>query len=141
VLNPAGDYQKHIDFPEKYGFFSDLDVNANGEVLLIDSIQARLFHAAKDADRLSPLTQNLQEYMRFPTSLTTDVRGRIFLVDRNGSRIVVLGQDGSFLSRQSAMGWKEGRLNFPSQICATGSGEVFVADTNNSRIQIFKTVE
>jgi len=79
--------------------------------------------------------------MRFPTSLTTDSRGRIYLVDRNGGSVVVLGQDGSFLSRQSAMGWKEGRLNFPSQICATGSGEVFIADTNNNRIQVFKTIE
>ena len=141
VLNAAGDYQNQIAFPEEYGFFSDLAVDAKGSVLLIDSIRARLYHAAKDADGFSPLTQSLQEFMRFPTSLTTDSRGRIYLVDRNGGSVAVLGQDGSFLTRQSAMGWKEGRLNFPSQICATGSGEVFIADTNNNRIQIFKTVE
>ena len=141
VLNAAGEFQRHIDFPETYGFFSDLAVDAKGEILLIDSIQAQLFHAAKDAARFSPFTQSLKEYMRFPTSLTTDARGRIYLVDRNGGSIVLLGQDGSFLSRQSALGWKEGRLHFPSQICATSRGEVFIADTNNNRIQIFNTVE
>jgi tripartite motif-containing protein 71 len=79
--------------------------------------------------------------MRFPRSMTTDSRGRIYLVDRNGGSIVLLGQDGSFLERQSGFGWKEGRLNYPSQICITVDGEVFVADTRNNRVQIFQEVE
>lgn len=141
VLNAAGEYQRHIDFPDKNGFFSDLAIDARGDILVIDSVQAQVFRAAKDGARFSPLTPSLQEYMRFPTNLTTDARGRIYVVDRNAGRVVVLGQDGSFLSRQSALGWKEGRLHFPSQICATGRGEIFIADTNNHRVQIFATVE
>jgi hypothetical protein len=79
--------------------------------------------------------------MRFPTSLDTDKRGRINLVDRNGSKIIILGQDGSFLGRLSAMGWREGFLNYPSQLCLNNKGEIFIADTNNNRIQIFAVVE
>ncbi|MCG6916346.1 MAG: hypothetical protein LJE89_02245, partial [Deltaproteobacteria bacterium] len=89
----------------------------------------------------SPITSSLKEYVRFPASLTTDDRGRIYLVDRNGGSIIILGQDGSFLSRQSGMGWKEASLNYPGQMCINKEGEVFVADTRNSRIQIFKLVE
>jgi DNA-binding beta-propeller fold protein YncE len=141
VLDPEGAYQKHLDFPENYGFLSDVTVDPKGNVLLIDSVNATVFLALKGSEKFSPLTQNLKEYVRFPTSVDTDSRGRICLVDRNGSSIVTLGQDGSFLGRQTGMGWKEGLLNYPSQLCINHKGEVFVADTNNSRIQIFEAFE
>ena len=141
VLNPEGTYQKQISFPKEYGFFSDVAVDFRGSVLLIDSVNGMVFSAAKKSARFSPLTESLREYVRFPASLTTDNRGRIYLVDRNGGSIIILGQDGSFLRRHSAMGWKEGRLNYPSQLCINNKGEIFVADTNNSRVQIFEMVE
>jgi len=141
VLDPEGGYQAHFDFPEKYGFVSDVAVDSKGNVLLIDSVNAMVFFAPKGSGKFSPLSQNLKEYVRFPTSLDTDSRGRIYLVDRNGSSIVTLGQDGSFLGRQTGMGWKEGLLNYPSQLCVNEKGEFFVADTNNSRIQIFTAIQ
>ena len=141
VLSPEGKYQRHMDFPQEYGFFSDLAVDFQGTVLLIDSVNGIVFSAAKNSASFSLLTESLKEYVRFPASLTTDDRGRIYLVDRNGGRIIILGQDGSFLGRRSGMGWKEGRLNYPSQMCINNKGEIFVADTNNSRVQIFAIVE
>lgn len=137
VLNPEGKYQKHIKFPKDYGFFSDISIDFKGNILLIDSINAMVFFAAKDSESFSPLSKSLKEYMRFPTSLTTDMRGRIYLVDRNGGQIIILSHEGSFLGWLSSMGWKEGLLNYPSQLCINSNGEVFIADTNNSRIQIF----
>ena len=137
VLNPSGEYQKHIKFPGNYGFFSDLTVDLKGNILLLDSVKAMVFSTAKDSASFSPLTESMKESMRFPTSLTTDRRGRIYLVDRNGSQIIILSHEGSFLGRLSSMGWKEGLLNYPSQLCINSNGEVFIADTNNSRIQIF----
>ncbi len=141
VLDSEGRYQKQISFPKEYGFFSDVEVDVRGSVLLIDSVNAMVYSAAANSAGFSPLTESLKEYMRFPASLTTDNRGRIYLVDRNGGSIIILGQDGSFLRRQSGLGWKEGRLNYPSQLCINNKGEVFIADTNNSRIQIFEMVE
>ncbi len=141
VLDPEGAYQKQLDFPENYGFLSDVTVDPKGDVLLIDSVNATVFLALKGSEKFSPLTQNLKEYVRFPTSMDTDTRGRIYLVDRNGSSIVTLGQNGSFLGRQTNMGWKEGLLNYPSQLCINNKGEVFVADTNNSRIQVYAAFE
>jgi hypothetical protein len=141
VLTPEGKYQKQIPFPKDYGFFSDLSVNPKGTLLLIDCVKAMVFSAAKDSNSFSPLTKNLREYLNFPTSITTDNRGTIYIVDQNGSGIVILGQDGSFQGRQLNMGWNEGLLYFPSQMCVNKKGEVFIADRGNSRVQIFTLVK
>jgi hypothetical protein len=141
VLNPEGKYQKQISFPKDYGFFSDLSVDSKGTLLLIDCVKAIVFSAAKDSNSFSPLTKNLREYLNFPTSITTDSRGTIFIVDQNGSGIVILGQDGSFQGRQLNMGWNEGLLYYPSQMCINEKGEVFIADRGNSRVQIFTLVK
>jgi hypothetical protein len=141
ILDPAGRYVGQIKFPDKYGFLSDVAVDFKGTVLLIDVVDGIVFSAEKASVSFSRLTSSLKEYVRFPASLTTDDRGRIYLVDRNGGSIIILGQDGSFLSRQSGMGWKEGSLNYPGQMCINKKGEIFVADTNNSRVQVFLMVE
>ena len=141
LLNPEGKYQKQVPFPKDYGFFSDLAVDSRGNILIIDCIKAMVFSATKDANSFSPLTGSLREYLDFPTSITTDNRGTIYLVDENGSGIVILGQDGSYLGRQLTMGWTEGLLYFPSQMCVNEKGEIFIADRGNSRIQIFTLVK
>jgi DNA-binding beta-propeller fold protein YncE len=141
ILNPDGKYQKQIHFPEDYGFFSDLAADSRGNILLIDCVKAVLFSAKKDSDQFTPLTKSLREYLDFPTSLTTDSRGTIYIVDQNGSGVVLLGPDGSYLGRQLSTGWNEGFLYYPSQICINEKGEAFVADRGNSRVQIFTLVK
>ncbi|MEW6599877.1 MAG: NHL repeat-containing protein [Nitrospirota bacterium] len=141
VLGPDGAYRAHINFPGDYGFISDLAVDFKGNVLLVDSVRSRVYSAAKGAQGFSPLTEGMKEQMRFPTNITTDNRGRIYLTDRNGSRIIVIGQDGSFLGLISELGWKEGLLNYPAQLCINAQGEMFVADTNNSRVQVFQLIK
>ena len=141
ILDPAGRYVRQIKFPDEYGFFSDVAMGFRGTVLLIDVVDGMVFSAGKNSASFSRLTSSLKEYVRFPANLTTDDRGRIYLVDRNGGSIIILGQDGSFISRQSGMGWKEGSLNYPAQMCINNKGEIFIADTRNHRIQIFAIVE
>jgi hypothetical protein len=141
VLNPEGKYQKQIPFPKDFGFFSDLAVDWRGNILLIDCVKAMVFSAAKESSSFTPLTKNLREYSDFLTSITTDSRGIIYLVDEDGGGIVILGQDGSYLGRQLSMGRNERLLYFPSQMCVNERGEVFVSDRGNSRIQIFTLVK
>ena len=140
VLDPDGKYQRQIQFPQEYGFFSDLSVDSKGNILLIDSVKAMVFSAGKDANSFSALTQSLREYLNFPSSLTTDNRGTVYIVDENGSGIVILGKDGTFVGRQLSMGWTEGLLYYPSQMCINEKGDVFIADRGNSRVQIFGLV-
>jgi hypothetical protein len=141
VLNPEGKYQNQIPFAKEYGFFSDLSVDSKGNILLIDSVKAMVLSAPKDSNGFSALTKSLREYLDFPTSLTTDHRGTIYIVDEKGGGIVILGADGTFVGRQLTMGWTEGLLYYPSQICINGKGEVFIADRGNSRIQVFMVVK
>jgi hypothetical protein len=141
VMGPQGKLIKSIRFPVDGGYFSDLTVDSRGLILLLDSINARVFTTTLQAASFAPLTENMQSYMRFPTSLTTDKLGRIYLVDRNGGKIIILAQDGSYLARLSARGWKGGLLRYPAQMCLNAEGEIFVADTNNNRVQIFSVIE
>jgi len=140
-LSPDGKYQKHLEFPKDYGFFSDLAVDSKGNLFLIDSTQRMVYSAAREAKGFFPLTKKLREYLNFPTYLTADTRGRIYIVDENGAGIVILGQDGSFIGRQLSMGWTEGFLYYPSQICVSEKGEVFVADRGNNRVQVFAVAQ
>jgi sugar lactone lactonase YvrE len=141
VLNPEGTYERQIQFPEDYRFFSDLTVDFKGTVLLVDGAGGRVYAAAESAAKFSPITENLQAYVRYPARLTVDKRGRIYISDRNGGRIVVLGQDGAYLGKISDHGWKPGLLSYPAQICIGPQGRLFVADTLNHRIQIFELFE
>ena len=140
MLNSESKYQKQIPFPQSYGFFSDLSVDVKGTLMLVDCVKGMVFSAPKGSDRFSPLTKSLREYLNFPTNITTDNRGIIYVVDENGSGIVILGQDGSYLGRQLSMGWNEGLLYYPAQMSITDKGEAFIADRGNSRIQIFTLI-
>ena len=141
VLDAEGQYQRHIPFPEDYGFFSDLAVGPQDSVYLLDGVEAVVYAAARGEKAFSPLTEGLKDYMNFPTSLTLDDGGMLFLVDQFGSGLALVGRDGAFLGRKLSLGWNEGGLYYPSQICISGNGTLFVADRNNSRIQLFSLGE
>ncbi len=137
VLKPSGECTRQLAFPKTYGFISDIAVSPKGDIMLVDSTHARLFAAKPGSDQFAPLTESLKEYVRFPTCLALDAKGRIYVIDRNGGSLILIGPDGSFLGRQSGMGWKEGFLNHPSQICINKKDQIFIADTSNNRIQMF----
>lgn len=140
VTDAAGKFIRQIDFPEKYGFMSDVAVDIKGTVLLVDSVNAMVFSAAKDAKVFSPLSRSLEENLNFPVSLAVDSRGIIYLSDQNGSGVVILGPDGTFQGRPLVFGWKDGLVRYPSQICVSEKGGLFVADRENSRLQIFNLI-
>lgn len=141
VMDPSGKVQREIPFPKEHGFFSDLTVDSNGNILLVDSVRKRVFKAAKDATAVSPLSETLDKELTFPTGIATDNRGTIFLVDQHGSGIVILGPDGSFRGRRLSMGWKDGFLRFPSHMCISETGNVFIADRGNNRVEAFQLAE
>lgn len=141
VLNSGLQFEKQLPFPNDAGFISDVAVTAKGDILLLDSVGGKVYAAASDSKQFTPFTKSLKEYMNFATHLAVDDRGIVYLSDQNGSGIVMIGQDGSFLGRQSGMGWEESLLHYPAQICVSSERDVFVADRNNNRVQIFSVVE
>jgi sugar lactone lactonase YvrE len=141
VLDPSGKLLREIPFAKGYGFLSDLAVDASGNIFLVDSVQRKVFVAAKNSPGISLLSESMKEEAYFPTAIATDARGNIYLVDQNGGGIVIVGQDGTLRGRRLSMGWKEGFLRYPSQMCITENGDVFIADRGNNRIEVFSIAE
>ena len=140
MVGPDGSLRREISPPADGALLLDLTVDRNGRVLAVDAVDGVVFAAGPVEATLTPITGSLKQYARFPSRITTDQRGRIYLSDRNGCRIIVLGPDGSFLASLSARGLKEGLLQYPAQISASGD-TLFVADTLNHRIQVFTLSE
>jgi sugar lactone lactonase YvrE len=140
VTDPSGNYQREIPFPGKFGFFSDVAVDARGTLFLLDSVGGCLYAADKNAQGFSLLTKDLKEYASFPAHVTVDGKGTIYVVDQNGGGVLILGPDGSFRGRQLATGWKEGLLYYPSQMCVSGGEVAVIADRENSRVQAYRLV-
>lgn len=135
-LDPAGNYQKQAALPEK-GFFSDLYVDPRGVVYLLDSVNKIVYVYDKDSNSFKPLTTDLGDYANFPTYMTSDGKGTLYIVDQDGNGIILLGQDGTFKGRRLGIGWSDGLVYYPAQICIDEKGDVFVADRYNNRVQIF----
>jgi len=141
VLDPAGKLLREVKFPKNYGFFSDLAVDQGGTVFLIDTVQCMVYSAGAQAQAFTALTGKLKEYLLFPTSITLDSAGLLYITDQNGGAILVTNPAGNVLGRQLGTGWKEGFLRYPSQVCITAAGDLFVADRENNRIQQFSIVK
>lgn len=138
VLDAQGRFQRALPLPGGIGFVTDLAVDFEGNVLLIDSVKRQIFTAAKDGKAFEQLGGDLAASVAtIPTSITAS-RGILFVAEGAGSTIDTFGRDGKFLSRSLAMGWTEGMLNYPSQLCVNDKDEVFVADRDNSRVQVFQ---
>lgn len=141
VLDPSGKIQRQIPFPKEYGFFSDLAVDAGGNIYLVDSVRKMVFTAARNSSAVVPLSEDMKGDAYFPIAIATGSRGGIYVVDQNGSGIIVLGQDGSVRGRRLSMGWKDGFLRYPAHICVNDNGNVFIADRGNNRVEAFMLAE
>jgi hypothetical protein len=137
VLDRSGAFKRAIAFPSEYGFISDLAVDGNGRVLILDSIKPRVFTSGPGADTFEPLSGNLQDTLAYPTHMEVDARGILYIVDEDTSSVGVLRRDGSFLRRLFNRGRKEGLLYYPSQICVEDGSRIVIADRDNNRVQVF----
>jgi hypothetical protein len=137
IVGRDGKFLKQIALPDTNGFFSDVTVDPQGTIFLLNSVNATIFTAAKNATVFSPVAKQLKEFVTFPTAILADNK-YLFLVDQNGSGIVAFGKDGSFKGRKIRMGWKNGELQYPSDMCLNERGQVFVADRGNNLIEVYK---
>ncbi len=141
VLDPAGKYLKSADFPEQYGFISDVEVDFRGTVFLLDSVKSTVYSLARDAKEFTALTRSLKDDMNFAVNMAVDAKGFLYIGDQNGGGVVIIGPDGSYQGRQLGFGWKEGLLRYPAQMAFNEKEDFFIADRNNNRIQIFSLIK
>jgi hypothetical protein len=136
VLDPDWQFSKKIPLPESDGFFSDLAVDRQGRIYVLDSVESVVHSLAKGAEAFTPFTESMREIVNFPARLTVDDRGFLYLVDQNGSGLGLVAPDGSLLGRRLGMGWNKSGLYYPYQICISGN-TMFIADRGNNRVQMF----
>lgn len=139
IVDASGQFQRALPLPPDVGFVSDLAVDAQGRVLLLDSIGRRVYAAAKAATAFAPLAGDLTATLTTLPSAIAASKGTIFIVEGGGD-IVSIGMDGSFLARQLTEGRNEGSLQHPSQMCFTDKDEMLIADRDNSRVQVFGVI-
>ncbi len=138
VLSAGGDFLRQIDLPAELSAFADFVVANSGTIYAVESVHARIYSAGKDAESFIPIAKSLKDRIHFPTYITTDNSGNLYVTDQNGGKIVLLGIDGSFRGQKTGKGWDEGLLSYPVGVCLNGNGLAFVADRNNNRVQIFR---
>jgi DNA-binding beta-propeller fold protein YncE len=141
ILDPGGKYEKSIAFPKGYGFISDLEVDSQGNILLLDSVKRSIYLVRQGEKKVELLTESLKGKVKFPVAITTDKKGIIYVVDENGGEILIFSRNGSLLGRKFAMGWDKGFLYYPSGACVGEDGSLFIADRENSRVQVFPREE
>ena len=73
----------------------------------------------------------------WPTSITVDSHGLVYLSDEDTHRITVYDPSGEFLSRWGVHGSAPGEINGPSGIAFDGEDNLYVVDQFNNRIQKF----
>ena len=138
VLDATGKVTRQVKLPAVSGTVTDIAVDLAGTLYAVDGVGGAVWVADKGAAEVKLLVKDLKEKMSFPGYLTV-AKARIFLVDQNGSGIVLLGVDGSYQGRQLSIGWNDGLVNYPAQLCLTEAGTAFVADRFNNRVQVFTT--
>jgi sugar lactone lactonase YvrE len=141
VLDANEQYLRQVPFPEEYGFFTDLAVDPQGRIFLLDAVAGAVYSAPSDADRFTQLAKNLKDYTNFPNSLAIGPKGTLYLVDQYGSGLALVSPDGEFLGRKLGLGWSKSGLFYPAQICINRAGILFIADRSNNRVQLFRVEE
>jgi len=137
VVSPEGKFLRQVGLPTADGFFSDLAVDSQGTIFILNSVTVTVYSAGPDDKAFSPLTNGLKDNITFPTSLMAD-KQFLYVVDQFGGGVVVLGKDGSFKGRRLRTGWNEGELRYPSDICLNEKGDMFIADRGNNRVQMYR---
>lgn len=141
VLDSSGKTLKSIALPRDSGFFADIAADVSGTIFLLDSMNASIYTASRDARAFSPLSNSLREWVSFPTTIASDSMGLLYLADLTGGSIIILGQQGgAFEGKGLGYGWNEGMLRYPAGLCVDQKGNAFIADKANNRVQIARVI-
>jgi len=74
---------------------------------------------------------------RFPTYLTLDANGNLYVTDTLNSRVQVFDPDGNYVKKFGERGNAWGMFDKPKGVAVDSFGNVYVADSGWSNVQIF----
>lgn len=87
-------------------------------------------------DRMWPML-NQPRYFLWPSGVTVDRTGNVFVADTWNDRIQKFSPDGRFIFKWGSPGDGPGQFNSPVDVAVAESGDIYVADQANDRIQRF----
>ncbi len=75
----------------------------------------------------------------FPTRLTTDSQGHLYVTDSMNFRAQIMHQDGTFIREFGVLGDGSGHFNRPKGIAIDPGGHVYLVDALFDNVQVFDT--
>ncbi len=73
--------------------------------------------------------------LALPEAFAIDIKGNIFIVDSDNSRIVKVDKNGEYLNAVGGFGWQPEQFDRPLDVSVSSLLDIFVADFNNQRIE------
>lgn len=163
VVSDSGNNRVHI-LNGKGGFVSLFGSKGNGRAQFKDpqmvSMQgdlcyvvdrgnnrAQVFSLAKEegASSFQPFAQaSLEPRVSFHKNITAQAEdiavgssGNLFVLDKDGAKVVIMGIDGNVAGGFGSKGKKQGMFREPSGLALDENDNIYVSDTGNDRIQVF----
>ena len=78
-----------------------------------------------------------REQLDFPSGITTDIYGFIFVTEHSKYRVSIFNKDCVFIHSFGSKGSGHGQFSAPRGIAISPTGDIYVCDSGNKRIQIF----
>ena len=113
---------------------------ARGLIYIVDSRKHMvLVYSLKDYTKIREFGQRGggPEEFNFPTNITVDSDGKVYVVDTANFRIQIFDPDGKYLKTIGALGDSPGSLARPKGIGVDSEGHIYVVDTAFQNFQIF----
>ncbi len=144
VFDPAGNRVRSITHPDLVRPSGIALDRARARIYLADSGRGGRGHDIKVFDLDGALIDTIGKgygsapgQFRFPTYLTVDADGNLYVTDTLNARVQVFDRDGKYVKKFGKRGTGFGMFDKPKGVALDSFGNVYVADSGWSNVQIF----
>ncbi|MBI5750242.1 MAG: NHL repeat-containing protein [Nitrospinae bacterium] len=141
VVDSDGRYLREIKFENKFIDFSDVRVDADGNIYSLSTLERKIYIFNNKGVFISSFGKmgNKVNEFEFPVSIAISPNGFIYVLDQHKGSVLTFKKDGVFQSSFSKNKWKnQGELYKPYYIFADMGNKIYIVDRGNNRIQIFQ---
>jgi len=119
---------------------SDICVDDEGAIYLVDSMAARVFAFNGNGEYLGSIGKpgSVFDTLSFPNGVAVDIQGRLLVVDTMGHGILGYDKQGKLLFALGGLGKSEGWFYYPRYISTDRNGRIYVVEPFLGRIQVLK---
>ena len=146
AFSPSGvlvrEFSKRGNLPGQLNFPTYLWVDANGELLVTDSLNFRVQRFEQDGTFLGTfgnVGDQAGDFAR-PKGVATDSFGHVYVIDALFHSIQIFDRHGVLLLSIGDRGHGEGQFWLPNGIFISADNTIFVADSYNKRVQVFRYI-